>query len=197
MGFGSSVVKKLKKTFIPSSTKLSWNNIEDNWNPFVGGPSAGAKEQFEKISGGKSQSEVIDKTIGRNKGITGVTTGGLAQIYRSQWADYRKRFAPLENELIDTYRNRAVHDKAIEAGAQQAAISADGAEESYDRNVQRFGVDTEQMSQEETDRAFDLARSKAIVDAKNRTRQALVDRDQGMLSGGITTGGVRKEGVAT
>ena len=48
------------------------------------------------------------------------------------------------------------------------------------------------LAQQETDRAFSLGRTQSIVDAKNRTRQALVERDQGMLSGGISTGGMTR-----
>ncbi len=50
--------------------------------------------------------------------------------------------------------------------------------------------------QAETDRAFNLSRALSMADAKNKTRQALVERDQAMLAGGMTSGGMVKE-VAT
>jgi hypothetical protein len=122
------------------------------------------------------------------------TDAKLAQIYRDQWSDYVKRFFPLENELVDTYNNPAVHGRIIGEATHQAASSFGAAQGSYGRTMARFGMSPDAQVAAEADRSFQLGSTLAVVDAKNRTRQALVDRDQGMLAGGMTTGGMVKEG---
>jgi hypothetical protein len=117
----------------------------------------------------------------------------LAGIYRDQWDDYVKRFFPLENELVDTYNNPAVHSRIIGAATQKVATGFDAAEGSYARGMARYGMSPDAQVKAEADRSFNLGRSLATVDAKNRTRQALLERDQGMLAGGMSTGGMVKE----
>lgn len=120
----------------------------------------------------------------------------LARIYRDQWSDYMTRFFPLENELIDTYGNPQVHERIIDEATQRAETGFDAARGSYARGMARYGMTPDAQTQAETDRAFGLNRSLAVVDAKNRTRQALKERDSGMLAGGITTGGMNRKEVA-
>ncbi len=117
----------------------------------------------------------------------------LAKIYRDQWKDYVERFVPLENELVSTYGNEALHDQIIGKATEQATNSFDAAQGSYGRSMARFGLSTDVQTQQETDRSFNLGRTLSVVDAKNRTRQALIERDQGMLAGGMSTGGMVKE----
>lgn len=117
----------------------------------------------------------------------------LAGIYRDQWEDYVTRFFPLEDELVATYNNPEVHNRIIGAATQKAATGFDAAQGSYARSMSRYGMSPDAQVTQETDRSFNLGRTLAVVDAKNRTRQALVDRDQGMLAGGMTTGGMTKE----
>jgi len=117
----------------------------------------------------------------------------LAQIYRDQWSDYVKRFFPLENELVDTYNNPTVHNRIIGSAVDQTMAGMDAAQGSFGRSMARFGLNQDAQVKQETDRSFNLARTTAVVDAKNRTRQALLERDQAILGGGITTGGMVKE----
>lgn len=117
----------------------------------------------------------------------------LAQIYRDQWDDYVTRFFPLEDELIDTYNNPEVHKRIIGQATDKAAASFDAAQGSYDRSMARYGMSADAQMQNETDRSFNLGRTLALAGAKNTTRQELVDRDQRMLAGGMTTGGMLKE----
>lgn len=117
----------------------------------------------------------------------------LAQIYRDQWKDYVERFFPLENELVSTYGSQQVHDRVIGQATQRAADSFDVAQASHARTASRYGLSPDAQVKQEEDRAFNMGRTLSLVDAKNRTRQALVERDQGMLAGGMTTGGMVKE----
>jgi hypothetical protein len=117
----------------------------------------------------------------------------LAGVYRDQWADYVTRFFPLENELVDTYNNPQVHSRIIGEATAKASNAFDSARGSYQRSLGRVGMAPDAQVQQETERAFGLGRTLAVVDAKNRTRQALVERDQGMLTGGMTTGAMKRE----
>lgn len=116
----------------------------------------------------------------------------LAGIYRDQWADYVNRFFKIEDELAATYNNPQVHSRIVGEATTKAAGAFDTARGSYQRSIGRVGMMPDALAQQETDRAFSLGRTQSIVDAKNRTRQALVERDQGMLSGGISTGGMTR-----
>jgi hypothetical protein len=58
----------------------------------------------------------------------------------------------------------------------------------------KYGMNPDTQTQQETDRAFGLNRTLSLVDTRNRTRQGLIERDAGMLSGGVSTGGLKKEG---
>lgn len=117
----------------------------------------------------------------------------LAKIYRDQWSDYVTRFFPLEDELVSTYNNRALHNQIIDQSTKKAADAFDAAQGSYSRSMARYGMSPDAQVRQETDRTFDLGRTLSLAGAKNRTRQALADRDQNMLAGGMTTGGMVKE----
>lgn len=119
----------------------------------------------------------------------------LGQIYRDQWDDYLTRFVPIEDELIATYNNPEVHKRVIGAAMGRAETGFDAARGSYGRSMARYGMSPDTQVKAETERNFNLDRAGALVDAKNRTRQGLVERDAGMLAGGVTTGGMNKEVV--
>lgn len=112
----------------------------------------------------------------------------MAGIYRAQWQDYSTRFIPLEDELIATYDNPQVHARIMGEATAKTAGAFDAAQGSYQRTMARGGMAQDGMVQQESERAFGLGRTLALADTQNRTRRALVEWDQGILAGGMTTG---------
>lgn len=118
----------------------------------------------------------------------------MAGIYRDQWNDYVTRFFPLEDELVATYNNPEVHKRILGEAMAKAEAGFDVARGSYGRTMAKYGINPDTQTQQETDRAFGLNRTLSLVDTRNRTRQGLIERDAGMLAGGVSTGGLKKEG---
>jgi len=117
----------------------------------------------------------------------GVASDTLAAINREQWDDYKARFIPLENKLIDAYDNPELRNKRMSAVTDYASNAADSARGVASRTMSRYGVDGNTQA---GNREAVLAKTTSIVDAQNTNRDQMNARDQLLLAGGLTSRGV-------
>lgn len=126
----------------------------------------------------------------------------VGALTRAQWEDYKLRFQPMEEQLMNmtSYKNPAVVaaevDKA-KAGAVQASQVAQGV---TGRNMARYGLSMNTAQQAAQDRSNQLATSTAAVDAANRARFGITDRNRAIAVGASPNAGrsygLRSEALA-
>jgi hypothetical protein len=113
----------------------------------------------------------------------------MATITREQFADYQKRFMPVESELQSYYDNPAKMAEGIGAARTYSGKAADAATENVRLGLSRYGQ-AGQMDDPAFSRQLSLNKAAADVDAANSARAHIVDRDNKILAGGLTTRGM-------
>lgn len=117
----------------------------------------------------------------------GVASDTLSAINKSQWEDYKQRYIPIENELMDAYDNPELRQERMAAVTNDAATASDNAQRMTSLSLSRYGqADTSAGDA----RASQLTKASNIVDARNVNRQQMNSRDQLLISGGLTSRGV-------
>ena len=107
-----------------------------------------------------------------------------AWITRQQWADYNKRYAPVENQLINETMGTELLNERL---GKISAIT----DKSFDTNMMaatqrraRYGVALTSQQQQSQKRDASLSKATAIADGKNNTRTHVYDRNMETISGG-------------
>lgn len=118
----------------------------------------------------------------------GIASETLANINREQWEDYKNRFVPLENELMNAYNNPVLRQKRMDAVTNEAIMSADTAQGVGRRTMARYGQSME--GQQGVAREAGLTKTSSIINAQNTNRQQMNSRDLLLLSGGLTSRGI-------
>lgn len=117
----------------------------------------------------------------------GIASDTLARIDREQWEDYKKRFIPLENQLIEAYDNPKLRAERMAAVTGEATAASNNATEIAGRELSRYGQSAASVG---NDRAATMAKTTNVIDAQNTNRDKMTARDQLLLSGGLTSRGV-------
>lgn len=113
----------------------------------------------------------------------------FATITRAQWEDYKKRFNPIEDQLLAAYGNPAMRESAITAAQGLTNKAFDTAEATEARELSRYGVTRNADETAANIRTKGLSRTAALVNAANKTRQHIAERDIQLASGSIPSGG--------
>jgi len=126
----------------------------------------------------------------------GNASDNYARLTKAQWADYQKRFVPIEDELINstTYANPQVLTKAIGQGREATNKAFDVAEQTQQRAVGQYGITQDPAQIALRRRMEGLNRSAAVVDAANRIRQRISDRNREITSGAAPSSGIQMQG---
>lgn len=113
----------------------------------------------------------------------------MGQITRSQWTDYQSRYIPIENEMMSYYNNPTKTAEAIGAARGLSSQASDAAEANTRVELARYGQQ-DKLNDPAFARGLSLNRAAAGVDAANSTRQHMADRDNLLLTGGLTSKGL-------
>lgn len=106
-----------------------------------------------------------------------------AALLRSEYGDWKTRFLPIEDTLLDAYKNPAIREQAQEQGADLFQRGADASDAAANRRLASFGLTLTPEQQASRDRSSNLQRGLGQVDVFNRTARAIDDRDNAMLTG--------------
>lgn len=124
-----------------------------------------------------------------------------AELTRKQWEDYKARFRPVEDRLMymTTYNNPELVNQEIASaigtgGYVHTALNNSASQQQ--RNFARYGLAPTRAQQTSLDRQNNLSRSTAVVDAANRIRQRITERNQLIATGTIPNAG-RSYGLKT
>jgi|GEM_PF-2956244 hypothetical protein len=125
------------------------------------------------------------------KGGSGKTTydweaaNRYAAISRDQWNDYKKRFQPFEQELIDLAHNDGSEE--IEMAKDYTQSSMDAQKASGELSLSRMGIGMTADQAKASDRSFGIEKMAATVSAMNDAAQHADDRRNAIMTGGMAS----------
>lgn len=123
---------------------------------------------------------------------TGPTPGSLvsgsardtqAALARAEWNDYKNRFFPLEENLINRYDNANLRNMAMAENHNATNTAFDVDRGVQARRLSRYGTSLSADQQAAQDRENQVSRVAALTDVRNLTRDAYSDIDQQILFG--------------
>ena len=110
-----------------------------------------------------------------------------AAIDRSRWEDWKQNFLPLLQQEAATVNNPAYREQMIGQAMDLAQAGQDRSDAAFQRDLREMGLSLTEDQQRSRDRKLDLSGSLAMVDAGNRTRRNLEDRDLRLAGGALAT----------
>jgi len=120
--------------------------------------------------------------------VNGSASDTLAQISREQWADYKSRYVPLENKLIDAYDNPQLKAARMADVTKSAEAASDNAVYTGIRGLARYGQNY--GDQKGLIRDAGLSKVTNVIHAQNTNRDQMAERDKMLLTGGVTSRGI-------
>lgn len=117
----------------------------------------------------------------------GKATDMYAQVTRAVYDDWKQNYLPVALEMMNqtTYNNPGLMAENVTQAVGNVNSSFNSAQDQQDRTLSRFGISRTGQAQEVSDRMESLSKSASIVDAANRIRQNLADRNRQVALGGI------------
>ncbi len=117
--------------------------------------------------------------------------GSAAQTYadltRSQWADYIRRFVPVENRLISYALSPEVVEANMAAAGEYAEQAYAQAPQMMERQMRGFGLQLTPDQQQAYDRQMNVSKGLATTQAMNAARDASGDRQMKVITGASGT----------
>lgn len=110
----------------------------------------------------------------------------FALVAREQWQDYKKRFMPIEKQLIKEGTNMGQYvsePKMAQSAVNQAFNAQSG---SMDRDFSRRGITMTPDEQAAANHGLEMAKTSALVGESNDARSNVWDRINGVMNGGLS-----------
>lgn len=114
-----------------------------------------------------------------------INRNGLAQLYRRDYDTYRRRFVPIEDELLDAYDNVGDRREAISTGLADISSSFARSQADLQDQLRSRGLALTPEQQAFQQRRSDFQRGVAEVTSINRTNRRFDERDRGLLTTGV------------
>ena len=112
----------------------------------------------------------------------------MSELYRREFEDYKKRFYPHEDKLIDFATNSQTVDDALQRTSASFDNAARLADSSFAQHKQRYGINETARQKINRERTTSLNNAAARVYGLNQTRRAVEDLQNQVLSGDMATG---------
>ncbi len=107
-----------------------------------------------------------------------------AYIARQEYQDYLRRFAPVEQELINT----VMGTEQLEERLSAISVNSDQARSTAENNMQmvagRYGTSQTQSQQQQNNMSMNRMQALSEANGMNQTRTHIYDRNMNALSGG-------------
>lgn len=119
--------------------------------------------------------------------VGGSAAQNLADVTRATYEDWRKQYLPIALEMMNqtTYNNPGLVDKEVKSAVGNVESAFKNTQGLQDRTASRYGITLDDRQKAASDRITGLEKSTAVVDAANRIRQKLADRNRQVAAGGI------------
>jgi len=157
--------------------------------------SGGMTDEERDAGAGGYKPDPIDYS-GRDysSGVSAQTSGDsiesasnkMARITREQWEDYKKRFQPYEDRLAAAYANGGLLEGERERIPTAVNQSFDSMRGIADRGLSRYGITSSADETNARDRSMGLNKSLASVDAYNTLYRVADERQDRLMTGGLS-----------
>jgi hypothetical protein len=107
-------------------------------------------------------------------------------LTREQYDDYKTRFMPHEEQLLDAVTGEQLLNERLTAIRNSAARTGGVSAGNASRTMGRYGVRQTQREREQSTTRDNLRQAATLASAENQTRQHIEDRDLSIISGGST-----------
>ncbi|MCA9340021.1 MAG: hypothetical protein KDA17_03875 [Candidatus Saccharibacteria bacterium] len=108
-----------------------------------------------------------------------------AWLHRQQWEDYKRRFQPVEQQLIhETMDSTELLDERLSAISATANQAFDSAMINADIVRGRYGIHQGESQAQANLKRMMRDNSASVADAKNNTRTHTYDRNMNTIAGG-------------
>ncbi|WP_423820820.1 hypothetical protein V5738_10815 [Salinisphaera sp. SPP-AMP-43] len=108
-----------------------------------------------------------------------------ADLARAQYDDYKSRFVPVENEVIDSVGNRQTYADNVNRAAGAVSQGYETSAGEYQRGLSRYGVTPTDDQVANQKRQMGLSAAAATAEAANRARTSTKNRNMQILGGGL------------
>lgn len=139
------------------------------------------------MGGGSSVPESFDRAASTKR----------ASLVRDQWNDYKTRFQPVEQKIIDAM-GTGINTTFNEAGQQEAQKAVDTAfttaKATAGRDQARFGINLTPQQSRAQDTVMQVEKAASMANAKNTATQWDIDRRNAVMSGGLGNASVAGRG---
>jgi len=122
-----------------------------------------------------------------NPNLPGGASQAMADITKATYNDWKSTYLPIALEAMNqtTYKNPALLKGAIGEAKLGAENTFNNTAGIRNRTASRYGVSFDEQQTAANNRTVGLEKSRAVVDAANRIRQRLADRDRQVATGGV------------
>ena len=107
-----------------------------------------------------------------------------AYLARQEWADYQRRFQPLEDRLIDSVMSTQMLDERLEAIGTNNETARQVAQMNADVYRRRYGIEQDSAAIQMNNQRMDRQSALSLANAMNQTRTHIYDRNMQVLAGG-------------
>lgn len=137
-------------------------------------------------------------TVSGTGNLSGMISGGggkggsasalLASVTREMWEDYKRRFFPLEEQLMGmtTYQDPGLMDREVEQGKSRTSAMYDSMWHTMEQSSRSRGQQWEPVEYQANLSAYRLDKTAALADAANRIREKIMQRDREIATGAST-----------
>lgn len=118
----------------------------------------------------------------------GIASDTMADLYRKDWEDYKKRFFPQEQELIDFATSDVPIQEALERGRENVDMGFENAATALDQSLAGYGVNQTARQREAQQRKMAIDKSATLTDTLNKSRFHVQDQQKNVMAGGMAVG---------
>ncbi len=164
--------------------------MADFWNPQYNS-TGGAADQTGGMESGFSQFlGGLDTRGAGSSDVLNVARGDdqyanktRARIARAEWDDYKRRFQPVENQMM-AYATSTDDGRSVGRAQESIAAGFDSAQGQYDRNMSRYGLNQTPEQDASYKRNMALNEASATASGISGARQVEEERRIGLMGGG-------------
>ncbi|HDM8198743.1 TPA: hypothetical protein P0E36_004927 [Vibrio harveyi] len=106
----------------------------------------------------------------------------MAALTRAQYEDYKKRFQPIEKDLVGLAMSDKLYKKQIARNEANAAMNFRQADQRQASASEKYGLSDRRTDQQKTNLAN--ANALSLASANNNSRQAIGDLQLSLMTGG-------------
>jgi len=157
--------------------------MQDYWNP-QGAVEMGSMDNQSSrfLSGLTAPDAGSSNVLNLARGDDQYASETRARIARAEWDDYKRRFQPVENQMM-AYATSTDDGRSVGRVQQSIGQGFDSAQGQYERNMSRYGLAIDPEQRQSMQRNMALNEAATTAQGVSSARQAEEERRIGLMGG--------------